>query len=1383
MTDSVHARYIATFLPITRRRSIAAGIPLPEEASGVCLFADISGFTPLTEALGKSLGPTQGAEVLTDIINQVFKAIIPQVYAWGGDVLGFAGDAITCFFTDPPGEPGGAILPAVCCAYEMQAEMAGCSSASTPDGSVHTLSMKVGLAHGPVRRWLVGAPDLGRFDLLAGTAVQRMAEAEHYARQGEIIVSPEIYAWAAARAADRVTWGEDRQGFHVLLSLVGPFAGQRSPIEAPELAIDALQPYFPPALFEWLSSTGENFQAELRPVVSVFLRFEGLDFENDSQVHQKLNRYVSTIQAVAASYGGMLARLDYGDKGSVMHVLFGSPHAHEDDELRAVGWALDVQSAVHELPFATTLQIGMTRGQVYAGALGVSLRRSYTLMGDEVNASARLMIACQPGQILTSQKIMQAAQKRFIFHQFPGFMVKGKYEPIPVGMPVAALPQMPQMTAAGPLVGREVELEQLEKLLDNLVVTGAGRVLRIHAATGMGKSRLCAEMAQRAILRGVRTLVSTAPSTGQVTPYVAWREVLHTLFGLQAAWPAMQQSMQIQTMLQWINPEWLPRLPLLGDLLGLQIPETPLTASLDAQVRQQSLFALFGDLLTCMAAQQPLLILIEDCHWIDGASAALFESLAQSLFQAPVRIILIATHRPPDDPSQPILPTLDSLPVYTGIELGELPEPAMRSLVTAHLGGELAPALMDAILRRASGNPFFIEELAESLRESSHLQMVEGRWRLVTQVNEDSLSVPESIQGIVLARLDLLDEHSKQTLKVSSVAGSSFQVEIVANIHPDQPGPETLQSQLTTLEKRDFLQQEPSETEPTCRFKHTLLQEVAYSTLLYTQRRALHRAAARWYENTRRQVLSSCYQLLVHHYHVSGDAGQELHYLRLAAQQAYKCYANHEAVQLTRRILELTPAADISERFEALALREEVCARLADRSQQQADLAEMSTLAEALDARQQNNACRYQVTRRQAYYLLGTGEYAAALASTQTSLSLAVEDADVARAYIGMGHVLKLMGNSDEARVQLEKALSLAHQAGDPILQANCLLDMAESLRLQDRYTEALAYYKQALELYQQTGDRHSEGICRMDIGLVENCLGLSSEARAYLEQAQAIAAQVGDRLIESMILNNLGLWTYYQGDLAGADALYGQALRLCRAINNRADEAMLLNNLGWNAMILGNYPASQQYYQQSLHLARRLGDRFTEAAVLSSQGLLLYQIGDQPAALDASQQALEIARPAGFTSLCAEALTHQGHALAESGQLNQAAAAYQQAYALYQQIERSDNALEALSGLARLHLAQGHMAQAINLVEQILPGLYPGLVDNVEEGFRVYLTCCQVLQTAADSRAAELFATAKRDLHERAARINDLALRESYLNNVPAHKALQKGLRDLPVV
>jgi|GEM_PF-374546 len=906
--------FLQTFLSRGRCQALATGQALPKTASGACLFADISGFTPLAEALRKSLQPRQGAEALNSIINSVFETLISQVHRFGGDVLGFAGDAFTCWFDGETSfahmHNGGefqTLVQTLACAQAIQSEMKRFGAMPTPDGATQSLRVKVGVAAGDTRRLLLGAPEYGLFDLMVGAPLSRMAAAEHHAKVGEIIGAPEVVMQIGAQAE----WSEAGDGYGRLISLDQRLIDNLQPAGLPRFASlsqQVLRPYFPPDILRWLVYGTAGIIAELRPVISAFIRFEGLDYIGDPDVEEKLDQYVRRIQQIANHYGGNLRELDYGDKGSVAHVIFGAPVAHEDDDARAVGWAVDLQAAVKELPFIAAQYIGITKGQVYAGAVGALERRVYAMMGDEVNGSARLMQACQPGQILVSQRIMQATQKLFMFHQYPGFQVKGKFEPVPVATPLGRLPPLPQLLPASPLVGREAELARLLQMLDELCA-GQGQSLRIEGGAGIGKSRLAAELFQRANARGVRTLIGNGQSYGRSAPYLPWREIIQGLFNLQPTWPAAQQAMQMQGMLQWIAPEAASQLPLLGDLLGLQFPDTPVTAGLDGQQRQSALFSLTHDLFGRLATQQPLLLLLEDCQWMDEASQALVEFLAARL--PAQRLMLVFTHYPASELAHAVLPALSAFPHHHDLSLGELTGEQVGRLLKDRLGGEAPQSLLEMIQEKTQGNPLFVEELAEMMRETSRLKTVEGHWVLIASESA-ALQIPDTVQDVTLARLDRLDESCKLTLKVASAAGRSFDLSMLAHIHPAQPTAGVLENQLQELEKRQFISTELPPPDPLFRFKQNLIREVAYQTLPFSLRRQLHRQVALRIEQLYASDLTSHYALLAHHWAQAEQTEQAIHYLLLAGDTARRLYALKEAIehyQAALRLLEKDAAA------------------------------------------------------------------------------------------------------------------------------------------------------------------------------------------------------------------------------------------------------------------------------------------------------------------------------------------------------------------------------------------------------------------------------------------------------------------------------------------
>lgn len=435
---------LAAYIPIDRRQALVRGEDLPDRAPGAVLFADISGFTSLTDALVAALGRQRGAEELTGVINLVYEALIAEVHSHGGSVVGFSGDAITCCFKAAPPQSaphlvgGQAERMATACALAIQQAMGRFAETRTPSGVSISLAVKAAVASGPLRRFRVGDPDIQYMDVLAGSALDRMAAAEGLAAGGEVVISAEV----AAQLGDQVElagWRVDPQTgdrFAVVARLAGsPDVTLAVALPTPEegaLSEAQTRPWLLPLVYERLKAGQERYLAELGTVVALFLRFGGLDYDNDDAAGEKLDAYIRWVQRSLAHYEGYLIQLTSGDKGSYLYAAFGAPLAHDDDAARAVAAALQLQSPPTELDFASLVQIGLSQGRMRAGPYGSRTRRTYGVMGGEVNMAARLMSKARPGQILVSKGVAQAAERSFCFHSLGEVRVKGRQDPIPV---------------------------------------------------------------------------------------------------------------------------------------------------------------------------------------------------------------------------------------------------------------------------------------------------------------------------------------------------------------------------------------------------------------------------------------------------------------------------------------------------------------------------------------------------------------------------------------------------------------------------------------------------------------------------------------------------------------------------------------------------------------------------------------------------------------------------------------------------------------------------------------------------------------------------------------------------------------------------------------
>jgi len=1377
----VDVERLSAYLPMDRRHAIAGGCSPPDRAEGSVLFADIAGFTPLTESLAIALGPWRGAEELAHLLNRVYDGLVSEVHRFGGSVIGFGGDAVICWFEKDGGER------AVACGLAMQTSVLPFAAIKTPAGRVISISIKIAVVAGPVRRFLVGDPEIQHIDVLAGATVDRMAQAEKKALQGELIVGPEV----VRRLGDHLTVALWRDGFAVVSALQREVRAEGwSALDLERLDLAQLRPYLLPPVYQRLMAGQGEFLAQLRPVAAVFGRFAGIEFDRDDAAGAKLDAYIRWVQDVLRHYDSYLLQLTCGDKGNYLYAALGAPEAHEDDAERAVAAALALQKLPPHLDFITAVQIGVSRGRVRTGAYGSAKRRTYGALGDEVNLACRLMEAAPPGEIRCSQRIYRAIGKRWVLEPLPPVMVKGKQNPLPVYRPLGPV-QGEKGHADRLLVGRRAEMELLTRLLTE-VQSGERRVLFLEGEAGIGKSRLVDELARLAAQHGVVWLQGAAQSIEQQTPYRAWRDILASYFGLDEQMDLAERQRRVRSQVASVGPALDERTPLLNDILRLDLAETGLTRSLESELRHKSLVTLVVDLLRAATASGGAMALVlEDAHWLDSLSWELALAVARGLADQP--LLLLLALRPLEGPLWAEYVAMTELEGAERLSMGAISPAETAALAAARLGlspSALPSKVSNLVHERSGGNPFYAEELTLALRDSGAIDVADGLCTLRGDLAPLDETVPDTVEGVVLSRIDRLPPEQQLTLKVAAVIGRSFLYRTLRDVHPQQVRGDVLLAHLEKLSELDLTPLETIEPELAYRFKHVITQQVTYDTLLFSQRRELHRAVAGWYEEVYAQDLSSYYPLLVHHWRRAEDVERERFYARLAGEQAAGQFASLEALTYLNRALELTPEDDAAERYALLLTRQKVHDLQGNREAQARDVASLMELAELLD----DDRLRAEAALCKVSLSVVTGDYPAAIAAAQVAAEWAAKADDISdetEANLGWGRALWRQGEYDAARSRLKKALALAQEAGLDQAEARSLLNLGNVCLYQGNYLEARDYYAQALPIFRRSGDRRDESAALNNLGYVSANLDDNVAARDYLEQSLHIYRQIGDRRRESHLLNNLGVVSENLGDFAEARARYEQALRIFREVGDRHGEGMALFNAGTVSSRLGDYTEAEALFQQSLPIRREIGDRQGTGWVLFSLCLLAHHRGDDETARQYGEQALAVAQEIGDRSVQGYALTSLGHALTGLGRLNEAAAAYRQAVAMRKELGENNRAIESIAGLARASLAQGHLDQAQAYVEEILdhlavgsnsaPGGGPGSghsLDGTEEPLRIYLTCYQVLRANDDHRAADVLTAAHDLLQERAARIPDDVARQSFIENVAAHREIVRAYR-----
>jgi len=1211
---------LSVYIPIDRRQTMAEGKDLPDRARGAALFADISGFTPLTEALVQELGPQRGAEELTRQLNRVYDVLIAKVHHYGGSVIGFSGDAITCWFEGDPSTSSGqapsaalrqssgqgsgqAGLRATACGLAMQGAMDQFATIEIPSGGTVSLAMKVAVATGTARRFVVGDPQIQIIDVLAGATLDRLAQAEHQAQKGEVVLEPSAVT-SLGDQVQFVTWRRDDETGE-RFGIVGGLASQVTDLPWPPMPPDALseeqvRPWLLPPVYERLRTGQGEFLAELRPAVALFLRFGGVDYDEDEAAGAKLDAYIRWVQTVLVHYEGHLLQLTMGDKGSYLYAAFGAPIAHEDDAVRALSAAFELREPPAELDFIAEVQIGISQGRMRTGAYGGTMRRTYGVLGDEVILAARLMQAAAPGQILVSQAVRQVTGDAFAWQSLPALRVKGKTEPVTVFSPLKVKKRrvacLHESDYALPMVGREAELALIEQKLA-LVLQGRGQIVGITGEAGIGKTRLMAEAIRIANDRQLAGYASECESYGTNTSYLVWWPIWRALFDIDPSWEVADQVSTLEKQLERIDPALVPRLPLLGTVLNVSIPDNDLTRSFDAKLRKTSLEALLVDCLRARARTTPLFLVLEDCHWLDPLSHDLLEVLGRAM--ADLLVLLVMAYRPPEL-ERLQAPRLSRLPHFTEIELAEFtPQEAERliALKLRQFSGpqtEVPPGLVERITTRAQGNPFYIEELLNYLRDLG----------IAPQDSEalEQLDLPTSLHSLILSRLDQRTESQKTTLRVASVIGRLFRAALLWGMYPELGGPERVKADLEALCRRDLTRVDTPEPELAYLFKHIVTQEVAYESLPYATRAMLHEQLAQYIERTYSDPLEQYVDLLAYHYERSENEAKKREYLLKAGEAAQADYANEAAMNYYQRLLPLLPA---EEKVDIMRKLGEVL-QLVGKWSEAGDLYQQAlALAEQWGDRSAQAWCQTAIGE-----LLGwkQGQYAegwAWLEQARTGFEELGHEAGVAQVLKIGGTLAAMQGDYEMARARYEESLAIRRELEDKSAVAALLSNLGIVVRRQGDHERARTLYEEALTIRWELGDKRAIAVSLNNLGYLAELQGDYTAARLRLEEAVTFQREVGDRHYLATTLHSLGNVTRAQGDYAAARSLYNESLTISRELGDKPVLVQLLEDIGGLAAQEGQMERALRLVGAAMVLREAIGARLPPAEQERLEGML----------------------------------------------------------------------------------------------------------------------------------------------------------------------------------
>jgi class 3 adenylate cyclase/tetratricopeptide (TPR) repeat protein len=1084
---------------------------------GTAALLDISGFTTLSERLARK--GREGAEQITEAIARSFESILQVAYESGGSLLKFGGDALLLWFQ------GDGHAARACRATVLMRRMLRVVGRIEVPGAKVTLQMSQGVHSGCFHFFAAGSSHL---ELLpAGPAWSRAVSMEHEAEAGEILISPETAAFLPKRCL-----GNSRAP-GVLLSREPPGYAERLPlIPRPKMPPDQLLHCLSPAIRAHV--VGGAGTSEHRPVTIAFIRFERTDALIEQSgplaVADALHRLVSTVEAAAEEQEISFLGSDVDADGGKLILTAGAPNVTGDDEERML---LALRKIV-ETALPIPIRIGVHRGSVFAGDIGPSFRRTYTVMGDAVNLAARLMAEAKPGLIYATADVLDHSNTLFETAELTPLAVKGKAKPVQAWSVGRAKGSRTRNVALQrlALIGRDAELGVLREAITG-ARGGSGRLIEVVGEPGVGKTRLLEALRDEAA--GFRQQHAVCEAYTAATPYAVWRELLREFMGFGRDDPDAIVAERLRDLVATRAPDLAQWLPLIAIPFGVEVAPTPEVEMLAEKNRRPKLHEAVGRFLAVMMPD-PDLIEIDDAHHMDGASAELLSYLTGDLAARPW--LLGVASRPAASGF-----TAPESPAVTRIELKPLaPRDAVKMTQVATEQHPLPLHVLEVVAQRCGGNPQFLRDLVRSAIDSGGIG-----------------GLPASAEAAAMARIDALAPEDRALVRRAAVFGLTFHPQMLSWFADEGDG--ALPGPATWARLQEFFDEEP---DGYLRFRRSLLRDAAYEGLPYTLRRRLHHAIATRLAQESDDPEESA-DILSLHYFVAGDNRSAWRYANVAGKRAAGVYAYVEAARLNSRALEAgrrlqdvgdkelaavhealgdswhragdfrkASAAFMAARRLAAGDRLKEAGLLLKRSWQEEKLGNCpqalrwaARALKALDGLPGPEAAR-QLAQLTAWYATvlqaeSRSNEAVRWAQQAVAQAEAIDDPDaLGAAYFAMGWACSDLGK-ESAEPFWQRSLQAYRKSGNLVRQAGLLSNLGVACQWEGRWDEALSHYERAREESLKIGNTADAELARINGAEILADRGELAEAQSLLLESLPIWRALGYRYFLGACLALLG--------------------------------------------------------------------------------------------------------------------------------------------------------------------------------------------------------------------------------------------------------------------
>ena len=1085
----------------------------------IVLCADIAGFSIAGAALARS--EERGAEELRRIVSSVFDPVTNAIRAAGGQILQFSGDAVTAAWPS-----GSDITAQTVCAISAGLALQDACRALAVAGTTG-LKLRVSLGEGPV--WIAHLAQDAQTPqtVICGEVFGIFRDRSGFAEG--VFLDAALWKRVAADLQDRMTAVSDSGGVRVLA--LGDV--RSAPKHLPAFKSDqarVIAGYVPAYLRDLLQGTLTDWLAEFRSSSILFARFERFGFSGPADL-PRLQVLAKGIGLAIDQNRGLRLKFATDEKGLILMAAWGlQSRSFEDNAERALAAAALVHQAAREA--GVEASIGVTSGKVFAGLVGSDSHREYTVIGDAVNRAAALS-SHAGGQTRVDGHTRDSGVRRFRFADAGLLHLKGQDA---AAHYIVAGEGLGQAIQQGDMVGRAAERAQVDALVAQVGQRIAPGMVHIIGDAGLGKSRLANHLQACLETAGIPTLRMSADSLRRTTGFYPWRQLVAALVG------ADPQLSDLEALLG-ADPEVLALLPLLSPVLRTEIADTPATENLFGGGRAEKTQTVIIALLEHLIQATPQVVIVEDAHWFDSASWQLLERFSRSFPHVLVTIV----SRPLDPDALPFeARRLLDRPDRLVIQLEPFTREGSVALINATLATvETAQSIVDLIYSHAEGHPLFTIALAQSLRDRGLLRVEANYAHLgLGDRSLSQIAFPDGVEGVVAERIASLTPAQQLTLKVAAVLGRSFEVDMLARLHPGGIPADVLASEIASAERAGLVETLDAGLGKH-RFHHAIIGDTAYKLLVSDQRRGLHAKAAELL-SSRGEVEghpAASLALLAHHYEQAQLHEQAVEFLSRAAQTARSGYNNAEVVDFLTRALKIVEAepslADavtrghwnhkIADALKALGHYQRAAdflfesARLLDRAPPRSTRGALVRAIggyagyrlrphrkprPAAERDPMIAAAEINMTLSEIHYELNKVPFS--LAEVLRGVNLARngggDSTSLAKIYMGMALISRALPKALDGNDLQEKAIAMAERLGDMptiswVYMASGVFEMGKC-----GWTTGEAHFRRSMQVADLCGERKNWETSMSSLGNLKRVEGLFEEAKACSDATLAAA-------------------------------------------------------------------------------------------------------------------------------------------------------------------------------------------------------------------------------------------------------------------------------------